>query len=128
MLSRGESVLTARATRGNELGLERLNAGMSPREAFGLELGRKFKDGVVAVDTPMSKVPDISAPDSSAFSDMAANATQQKSGDTHYYDLQGVDTAQMIDFINTKQRETEAKVPTLVATDDAKQKRARPRS
>lgn len=126
MLSRGESVLTARATRGNELGLERLNAGMSPREAFGL--GRGFMDGVIAVDTPMSKAPDISAPDSSAFSDMAANATQQKGGDTHYYDLHGVDTAQMIDFINTKQRETEAKVPTLVATDDAKQKRARPRS
>jgi len=125
MLSRGESVLTARATRGNELGLERLNAGMSPREAFGL--GRGYMDGVISVGTPMSKAPDITAPDNSTFSDMAKNAPQARGGDTHHYDLQGVDTAQMIAFIKDKQRETEAKVPTLVASDDTKQKRARPR-
>ena len=125
MLSRGESVLTARATRGNELGLERLNAGMSPREAFGL--GRGYMDGIISVGMPMAKAPDITAPDTSAFSDMAANAAPMYGGDTHYYDLQGVDTAQIIAFIESKQRETEAKVPTLVASDDTKRKRARPK-
>ena len=37
-LSRGESVITAKATRGNESGLRGLNRGLTPAEAFGFDV------------------------------------------------------------------------------------------
>ena len=126
MLSKGESVMTARATRGNELGLTRLNAGMSPEEAFGLgRVRRGYKDGVVAVGAPMARVPDIAPPDTSVFNTMATNAPT--STVTNHFDIKGVDTEKAFAYADQKSKETEAKVPGIMSTNDARNKRARPR-
>lgn len=126
-LSKGESVITARATRGNELGLARLNAGMSPEEAFGIGRMRygMYKDGVIAVGAPMARVPDVTTPDTSEFSSMATSAPM--STITNKFDITVKDDKAAYAYADRKARETEAKVPGLVAADDAKKKRARPR-
>lgn len=126
-LSKGESVITARATRGNELGLARLNAGMSPEEAFGIGRMRygMYKDGVIAVGAPMARVPDVTTPDTSEFSSMATSAPM--STVTNKFDITVKDDKAAYAYADRKARETEAKVPGLVAADDAKKKRARPR-
>lgn len=126
MLSKGESVLTARATRGNELGLERLNAGMSPEEAFGLgRVRRGYKDGVIAVGAPMSRVPDIAPPDTSVFNTMATNAPT--SSVTNHFDIKGIDTEKALAYADQKSKETEARVPGIMSASDTRSKRARPR-
>ena len=58
-ISRGESVITAAATRGNERGLQGLNDGLSPAEAFGLP--------AINIPTPNVSVPTF-APQSSSVS------------------------------------------------------------
>ena len=58
-ISRGESVITAAATRGNERGLQGLNDGLSPAQAFGLP--------TINIPTPNVSVPAF-APQSSSVS------------------------------------------------------------
>ena len=58
-ISRGESVITAAATRGNELGLQGLNDGLSPAQAFGLP--------TINIPTPNVSVPAFAPQSNNSF-------------------------------------------------------------
>ena len=58
-ISRGESVITAAATRGNERGLQGLNDGLSPAQAFGLP--------AINIPTPNVSVPAFAPQSNSSF-------------------------------------------------------------
>ena len=58
-ISRGESVITAAATRGNERGLQGLNDGLSPAQAFGLP--------TINIPTPNVSVPAFAPQSNNSF-------------------------------------------------------------